>query len=275
MTTQLFQVDAFAERPFAGNPAAVCILSEGASGASAGWMQRVAAEMNLSETAFVSQRENGFSLRWFTPKAEVALCGHATLATSHILWETGILRPDQVAVYETLSGTLTARSLRRNNDTWIELDFPATPPQATDAPEGLLSALGVNATYVGKSRFDYLVAVDSQDTVRMLTPDFGALLALGVRGVMVTAPATGRFDFVSRFFAPAVGINEDPVTGSAHCTLTPYWAERLGKLSMRAFQASQRGGILEVELIEDRVRIRGRAVTVLRGELLAEDPHKP
>ena len=275
MTIELFQVDAFTDRPFAGNPAAVCLLDEQARKRSTQWMQQVAAEMNLSETAFVQPEQVGFSLRWFTPKAEVKLCGHATLATSHVLWEQGILDLDKPAVYHTLSGTLTARRLLHRGQPWIELDFPATFPEEIDPPEGLLQALDVEAVYVGKSRFDYLIAVASEKTVRSLSPDFAALRALGARGVMVTAKGSEPFDFVSRFFAPGVGIDEDPVTGSAHCALTPYWARVLGKQTMRAFQASPRGGSLDVELAEDRVQLRGRAVTVLRGTLLAEDPIDP
>ncbi len=272
MTIELFQVDAFTDRPFAGNPAAVCLLNEQAGKRSTQWMQQVAAEMNLSETAFVQPEQDGFSLRWFTPKAEVELCGHATLATSHVLWKEGILDLDKPATYNTLSGTLTARRLLHGGQPWIELDFPATFPEEIDPPEGLLQALGIKAVYVGKSRFDYLVAIESEEILRTLTPDFAALLALGVRGVMVTAQGSEPFDFVSRFFAPGVGIDEDPVTGSAHCALTPYWARVLGKQTMRAFQASPRGGSLEVELAEDHVRLRGQAVTVLRGTLLAEEP---
>ncbi len=276
MTMKLFQVDAFTDRPFAGNPAAVCLLNEQAPERSAQWMQQVAAEMNLSETAFVLPREEGFSLRWFTPKAEVALCGHATLATSHILWEEGILELEKPALYQTLSGTLTARrQMRGGQQPWIELDFPATFPEEIKPPTGLLDALGVKAVYVGKSRFDYLVAIESEETLRTLNPDFSALLALGVRGVIVTAQGSEPFDFVSRFFAPGVGIDEDPVTGSAHCALTPYWARVLAKQTMRAFQASPRSGLLDVEMVGDRVRLRGQAVTVLRGTLLAEDPIEP
>ena len=275
MTMKLFQVDAFTDRPFAGNPAAVCLLNEQAPERSAQWMQQVAAEMNLSETAFALPTEDGFSLRWFTPKAEVALCGHATLATSHILWEEGLLGVDEPALYQTLSGTLIARRQIRESQPWIELDFPATFPKKIDPPTGLPEALGVKAVYVGRSRFDYLVAIESEEILRTLNPDFAALLALGVRGVMVTAQGSEPFDFVSRFFAPGVGIDEDPVTGSAHCALTPYWARVLGKKTMRAFQASPRGGSLDVELVEDRVRLRGQAVTVLRGTLLAEETIAP
>ncbi|MBE0636843.1 PhzF family phenazine biosynthesis protein [Candidatus Bipolaricaulota bacterium] len=263
MSIPIYQVDAFTEKPFAGNPAGVCILEQPADEA---WMQALAMEMNLSETAFVMRRDDGdFDLRWFTPAVEVALCGHATLATSHILWETGILRSNEVAHYHTQSGLLTARLV----DNLVELDFPATPPVDCETPRGLLEALGLeSAVYVGQPRFDYLVEVAFEDIVRALSPDFASLRSLAVRGVIVTAKANSdEFDIVSRFFAPGAGINEDPVTGSAHCALTPYWANKLGKTQLRAYQASARGGILHCTLSGDRVRLAGNAITVLRGEL--------
>ena len=263
MTIPIYQVDAFAEKPFAGNPAGVCVLEKAADEA---WMQSVAMEMNLSETAFVVRREGGgFDLRWFTPTVEVALCGHATLATSHILYETGILNPDEIARYHTQSGLLQARQV----DGLIELDFPSTPPKDCDTPDGLLEALGLaSAVNVGRPRFDYLVEVESEDIVRTLTPDFGKLLSLGVRGVMVTAiSSSDEHDFVSRFFGPGAGIDEDPVTGSAHCALTPYWAAKLGKTELTAYQASARGGQLRCTLAGDRVKLAGKAITVLRGRL--------
>ena len=263
MTIPIYQVDAFAEKPFAGNPAAVCILERPADEA---WMQSVAMEMNLSETAFVVRREDGdFDLRWFTPAVEVALCGHATLATSHILYDTGILNPDETARYHTQSGLLQARFV----DGLIELDFPSTPPAHCDTPDGLLQALGLeSAIHVGQPRFDYLVEVESEDIVRTLAPDFAKLQFLGVRGVMVTAKSESEeFDFVSRFFAPGAGIDEDPVTGSAHCVLTPYWAAKLDKTELSAYQASARGGRLRCTLAGDRVKLAGKAITVLRGEL--------
>jgi len=265
MTIPIYQVDAFAEVPFAGNPAGVCILEQPTDEA---WMQSVAMEMNLSETAFVVRRGNGdFDLRWFTPAVEVALCGHATLATSHILWETGTLKPNELARYHTQSGLLQACQV----DSLIELDFPATPPDDCETPNGLLEALGVDsAAYVGRTRFDYVVEVESEDMVRMFAPDFAQLRSLGVRGVIVTARSDdAQTDFVSRFFAPGVGVDEDPVTGSAHCALTPYWAKKLGKNELRAYQASARGGRLRCTLAGDRVKLAGNAVTVLRGELSA------
>jgi PhzF family phenazine biosynthesis protein len=263
MRTPLFQVDAFSERSFGGNPAAVCLL-DGARDER--WMQSVAAEMNLSETAFVHPDGDGFSLRWFTPSVEVELCGHATLASAHVLWEERVIERREPARFHTKSGLLTA-ALR---DGVIELDFPARPESATAAPEGLARALGVVARYVGKSRFDYLVEVESEEDVRAAAPDFRALRALPVRGVILTAASsTAGIDFVSRFFAPGSGVDEDPVTGSAHCSLAPFWAERLHRSEMVGYQASRRGGTVRVTLRGDRVLLGGRATTVLRGELLA------
>jgi PhzF family phenazine biosynthesis protein len=261
MGLRIFQVDAFTDKAFAGNPAAVCILTEQRDEA---WMQNLAQEMNLSETAFLRKQEDGFGLRWFTPTVEVALCGHATLASAHTLWETGMLAPKEQARFQTLSGLLTAE---RKGD-WIELNFPATPEQPATAPPRLMEALGVAPKYVGKSKFDYLVEVDKEETVRNLKPDFGLLGAMQVRGVMVTSQATTPgYDFVSRFFAPGSGIDEDPVTGSAHCCLGPFWSERLGKKDLTAYQASKRGGTVRVRVGGDRVYLSGHAVTVFRGEL--------
>jgi PhzF family phenazine biosynthesis protein len=267
MGIRIVQVDAFASRPFEGNPAAVCVLP---SPASERWMGNVAMEMNLSETAFLTPEGDGFRLRWFTPAVEVDLCGHATLASAHVLWEDGILREGAQARFHSRSGLLLAD---RRGD-WIELDFPATPPVAADPPQGLIEALGVPARAVkrkpARTRFDYLVEVDSEATVRAMAPDFTALKKVDARGIIVTARADGgEFDFVSRFFAPASGIDEDPVTGSAHCALTPYWAELLGKLEMTGYQASARGGVVRVRLAGDRVIIGGQAVTVMTAELRA------
>jgi PhzF family phenazine biosynthesis protein len=263
MPLPLYQVDAFTDKPFGGNPAAVCLL-EGPRHAA--WMQQVGMEMNLSETAFIYPENNGYRLRWFTPSVEVDLCGHATLASAHVLWESGRLKPGEQARFHTRSGLLTAD---RHPD-GIELDFPANPAEPSSLPAGLAEALGVVPSFVGKSRFDYLLAVDSEATVRRLTPDFAALAKLPVRGVIVTARATTpEFDFVSRFFAPACGITEDPVTGSSHCCLAPFWRERIGKDVMRGCQVSARGGVIGVHVIGERVRLRGQAVTVSRGELLA------
>ena len=265
MALRILQVDAFSDRPFAGNPAAVCILPGPADPA---WMQNVAREMNLSETAFLHPEGDGYVLRWFTPAVEVDLCGHATLAAAHVLWEEGHLAGDSQARFQTKSGLLTAD---RRGD-WIELDFPATGPATAPPPAGLIEALGVAPSYVGKTRFDYLLEVASEAAVRAVQPDFGALQGVEARGIIVTALAsTSGFDFVSRFFGPRSGVPEDPVTGSAHCALGPYWQGRLGKAEFVAYQASARGGTVRVRVLGggDRVRLGGRAVTVLRGELAA------
>ena len=258
----IYQVDAFTSTPFAGNPAAVCLLAEPAGER---WMQDVAGEMNLSETAFLVRREDGYDLRWFTPTVELALCGHGTLASAHILWETGDARPGETIRFHTKSGPLSAAG----DGDWIELDFPATPVGPCDLPPTLLDALGVSATFVGKSKFDYFVEVPCERVVREADPDLGALAKLDARGVIVTAPADSPdFDFVSRFFAPASGIDEDPVTGSTHCALGPYWQQRLGKAEFAARQVSARGGQLRVCVDGDRVRIAGQAVTVMRATLV-------
>ena len=262
MTQMIYQVDSFTNRPFAGNPAGVCLLPEPAEAA---WMQSIAREMNLSETAFLVRQTDGFDLRWFTPAAEVRLCGHATLASAHILWQTGSLQPGEQARFHTLSGLLTA-SQRAD---WIEMDFPARPANPVEPPTGLTKALGVTAKFIGRDADDYLVEVESEAIVRALKPDITALGKLDVRGTIVTARAIDPgFDFVSRFFAPAVGVNEDPVTGSAHCCLTPYWADKLGKTKMTAYQASARGGIVRVQLVGERVLLSGQAVTVMQCELV-------
>ena len=261
MGQEIFQVDAFTTKRFAGNPAAVCVLPDAGDER---WMQSVANEMNLSETAFLRRREDGFGLRWFTPEVEVDLCGHATLASAHVLWETGELACDEKAVFHTRSGVLTAN---RAGD-WIELDFPATPAESVEAPAELVDALGVEPVYVGKSIFDYLVEVGNEEEVRGVAPDFGLLARVPCRGAIVTSAASGgRFDFVSRFFAPGTGVNEDPVTGSAHCTLGPHWQSRMGKSEFLAHQASRRGGEVKVRVAGDRVLLGGQAVTALRGTL--------
>jgi PhzF family phenazine biosynthesis protein len=262
MGLAIAQVDAFADRPFRGNPAAVCVLPAPREEA---WMRDVAREMNLSETAFLHPENEGYRLRWFTPAVEVDLCGHATLASAHVLWEDGVLPRDRQARFHTKSGLLTAD---RHGD-WIELDFPATAPAPAPAPPGLAAALRVGTRWVGRSKFDYLVEVDSEDAVRGLKPDLAALERIEARGVIVTSRAsTAGFDFVSRFFAPRSGVPEDPVTGSAHCALAPFWSERLGRTEMTAYQASPRGGVVRVRFAGDRVVLGGQAVTVLRGEIL-------
>jgi PhzF family phenazine biosynthesis protein len=268
MGIRISQVDAFTERPFAGNPAAVCVLSEPADDR---WMQDVAAEMNLSETAFARRlgASSRFSLRWFTPRSEVDLCGHATLATAHVLWEEEHLPAGEPALFETRSGLLTARRAPGG----IELDFPAEPirEEVTNPEERseLCAALGAPIRFAGRNRLDLLVELESEDHVRRLSPDIRRLERFPVRGVIVTGPAQSReVDFVSRFFAPRVGVDEDPVCGSAHCCLGPYWAEKLDRSFLTAHQVSCRGGVVKVRVEGNRVSLIGHAVTVLRGELI-------
>ena len=232
-------------------------------------MQQVAREMNLSETAFLVPRDDGYDLSWFTPEVEVDLCGHATLAAAHALWETEALDADTPARFHTRSGLLTAAK----QGEWIELDFPALPDQAIAPPPGLADALGVSPTYVGQNRFDLLVEVSSEEELRAMTPNTHLLRNLSTRGVIVTSrSSTGEYDFVSRFFSPAVGVAEDPVTGSAHCCLGPYWSKRLGKHDFVALQASKRSGVIRVRTNGDRVALAGQAVTVMRGTLVSS-PH--
>ena len=261
---RIFQVDAFADTAFSGNPAAVCLLDQPAEAA---WMQRVAAEMNLAETAFVEQYPGGYRLRWFTPAVEVALCGHATLASAHVLFSNGSAAPDEPIRFDSASGPLIARRAGEA----ISLDFPARPARRADLPPGLAEALGVaTPVWAGRSAEDFLVVLGSQEEVTGLRPDLAGLAEIAVRGTIVTAPSSRPgADFVSRFFAPAVGVPEDPVTGSAHCTLAPYWCRRLGSDSLTGYQASARGGTIGVRLQGDRVILAGRAVTVLAGELTA------
>jgi PhzF family phenazine biosynthesis protein len=257
------QVDAFTDQPFAGNPAAVCLL---ASARDPAWMQQIAREMNLAETAFLLRRgDDGFDLRWFTPAVEVDLCGHATLASAHVLWEEGHLPLRERARFHTRSGALTAS--RRDDLIW--LDFPATPDQPLAKSQELERSLGATIRYLGRTRFDYLAELESEAELRAVEPDMAALARLPVRGIIITARSENReYDFVSRFFAPGAGVPEDPVTGSAHCGLAPFWAARLGKDLLVGYQASARGGIVQVRLDRDRVHLGGHAVTVLRGELL-------
>ena len=262
MPLPIVQVDAFTAHPFGGNPAAVCILPEAREDA---WMAKVAMEMNLAETAFLVPIEDGYNLRWFTPTVEVALCGHATLGSAHVLWTEGYLDPGTTARFHTKSGLLTCD---RRGD-WIEMNFPAKLEQPADPPAQLSDALGVDLKYTGRNQFDYLVEVENEATLRALRPKHHLLREMPVRGVIATARGSGEFDFVSRFFAPGSGIDEDPVTGSAHCALTPYWSAKLGKKEMTGYQASPRGGVVKVRLEGDRVVLMGQAVTTLRGELLA------
>jgi len=257
----VFQVDAFTSKAFSGNPAAVCLLEEEAE---VQWMQSVAAEMNLSETAFLVPQNDGFGLRWFTPTTEVDLCGHATLASAHVLCERRRLAQSEATHFHTRSGLLTGK-LR---DDWIELDFPSTPADLIEPPAGLSDLIGSVPKYVGRSRFDLLIELADVEELKELDPDFMGLSSLPVRGFIVTAKSdVPEYDFLSRFFAPATGVQEDPVTGSAHCALAPYWAEKLGKTEMVGFQASLRGGVVKVKYVGDRVKLFGQAVTVLRGEL--------
>jgi PhzF family phenazine biosynthesis protein len=259
---RFFLVDAFADRPFAGNPAAVCLLP---GPADPSWMQQLARETNVSETAYLHPEGDGWRLRWFTPKTEVELCGHPTLATAHVLWEEGLLPADAPITFRTLSGDLV---VSRHGD-WVELDLPALPVEQAPVPAGLLGALGLDAVrYSGRSGEDYVLEVENPDVVRGLTPDFPALLRLPLRSVIPTAACgDGEHDFVSRFFAPVAGRAEDHVTGFAHCLLGPYWQQRLGKDRLVAYQASERGGSLQVTLKDGRVILGGQAVTIVRGEL--------
>lgn len=262
MAQEIFQVDAFTDKPFGGNPAAVCLLPEAADEE---WMQHVAREMNLSETAFLVEQDDGYNLRWFTPAVEVDLCGHATLASAHILWEQGFLPPESPARFHTRSGLLGA--VRKG--AWIELDFPAEPEKQTEIPEDLFKALGAPAQYVGKNRFDFLLEYASADTIRTMSPDFTLLSKIPCRGIIVTSRSDAdRHDFICRFFAPAAGINEDPVTGSAYCCLGPYWADKLGRKELTGYQVSARGGVVKVLVGDDRVYIGGQAVTVMQGTIL-------
>ncbi len=271
---KLLIVDAFCHRPFTGNPAAVCLMDEHRD---AVWMQAVAAEMNLSETAFVCPRGDDFDLRWFTPMVEVDLCGHATLATAKALWHCGAADPDRTLVFHTRSGELTAR--RDQALDRIVLDFPQTLVEPVSPPEGLIESLRLRpeaVRFVGRNKFDFLVELADEGLVRSLAPDFASLGTIRVRGVIVTAVAdsapTGgsKYDFVSRFFAPAAGIDEDPVTGSAHCALAPFWSDRFGRNRLTGYQASRRGGLVHVEREGDRVHLGGRAVVISEGRMSSE-----
>ena len=268
------QVDAFTRDPFGGNPAAVVFLDRERD---TDWLQAVAAEMNLSETAFLTRRgASHYGLRWFTPAVEVTLCGHATLASAHALWSTGRADAGTPLVFDTLSGPLTAKPCtpRPGQDGTITIDLPLRPVSPMTLPPDVLAALGVqpiavHAAQKGPGGIDYIVEVAEEAAVVSAEPDMGPLKKVN-GGVIVTARATTPgLDFVSRYFAPVFGIDEDPVTGSAHCALAPYWAERLGRTSLAARQVSKRGGTLQVTLDGDRVRLTGHAVTVLSGELLA------
>lgn len=274
-THQIFQVDAFTDRLFSGNPAAIVLVREMPDNE---WMQHVAAEMNVSETAFVAPLQVGrYHLRWFTPVMEVDLCGHATLAAAHVLWDSGALGTTETAEFETAGGLLRAE----RDGEWIEMDFPAERPEEIDEQLGITAALSVEPVYVGSNRLDILVELPDEAAVRGLDPDMHAIEQVGLRGVIVTAQASTdqhtrgeqgageRYHFVSRYFAPRFGIPEDPVTGSAHCCLGPYWHEKLGENPLVGYQASARGGTVGVEVLGDRVKLRGRAVSVFSGTLNA------
>jgi PhzF family phenazine biosynthesis protein len=262
MALPLFIVDAFTAKPFAGNPAAICFPDRAYDDC---WHQALAGEMNLSETAFIVPRENGFGLRWFTPAAEVDLCGHATLASAHVLWETGRLNVDEPAVFSTRSGKLTCRRARER----IEMDFPAERASEAPPPPELLEGLGARPQWVGRNRMDYVALLDSESTLRNLCPDLAMLIKVPTRGIIVTAKSSGEYDFVSRAFFPRLGVPEDPVCGSAHCALGPFWRERLGKTELTALQVSKRGGVVHVRCAGERVVLGGQAVTIVRGELVA------
>lgn len=261
MPAPLFVVDAFTAQAYRGNPAAVCLL-EGSAEAS--WMQKVAAEMNLSETAFVVPQGDGYLLRWFTPKVEVDLCGHATLASAFVLWTQERVPSSEPIKFHTKSGLLT---ITRRAD-WIDMDFPAEPVADATIPPALAEGLGTSIKYVGLNRHDYLVEVANEATLRALKPDLGMLAILPVRGIIITCPSQKpEYDFVCRFFAPLAGVAEDPVTGSAHCALGPFWAKRLNKEELTSFQASARGGVVKVKPKRSRVVLSGQAVMTLKGEL--------
>lgn len=263
MSNPIFQVDAFTDREFSGNPAAVCLLLDGDK--SPVWMQAVAAELNLSETAFLLPRGKSWQLRWFTPTTEVDLCGHATLASAFVLFREGLVAEGEIIVFDTLSGSLKAKKAGR----WLELDFPAEPAWPEPIADDVLRALGAKPLFTGRNRLDYLVEVASEEEVLTLTPDMRILGSRSERGFIVTARASRPgYDFVSRYFGPAVGIPEDPVTGSAHCCLGPYWRQKLGKDVFEAWQASARGGRVKVRMEDERVFLGGQGVMVLKGQLL-------
>ena len=264
--TGLYHVDAFTDVPFKGNPAAVCVTEEAHSEQ---WMMSVASEMNLSETAFLYREQNGYRLRWFTPKAEVSLCGHATLASAHILWEQGMVSASENIQFTTMSGVLTARK----DGASVQLDFPARFVEPAESNAPLNQAIGVSPKWTGSYTTPrgtiYLLELETEEMVRRLKPDFRSLLQTGARAAIVTAvSSTAEQDFVSRYFAPVIGVDEDPVTGSAHCCLAPYWSRKLGKNPLVGYQASSRGGFVRCRHDGERVHIAGNAVTVFTAELL-------
>jgi PhzF family phenazine biosynthesis protein len=258
---RIVQVDAFTNRPYAGNQAAVCVL-EGLR--EEAWMQALARETNLPATVFLSPQEDGFAIRWLTPASELPLCGHGTLAAAHVLWTEGHADPARpIALY---SRNHRLKAVRE--DDWITLDFPAIRNAPVTAPVALVEGLGLQPRFVGRSSHSYLVEANSEEEVRGLKPDFGRLATLDFPSIIVTARSNGApYDFVSRCFPLSHGIQEDPATGSAHCCFGPYWSEILGKTQMIGYQASARGGVVRVRVDGERVALSGQAVTVLRGEL--------
>jgi len=262
MKLPIYTVDAFTDKPFSGNPAAVCILQEMIPESL---MQKIAFEMNLSETAFVLKQDDEYSLRWFTPKAEVDLCGHATLASAHIMWQKGITDLDKPINFHTRSGLLSAEYYKGE----IGLNFPAIDQKQIDYPKELVDSIGgAMPRYVGMTKWNYLIELEDENAVRRVVPKFDVMLALPGWGTIITAKAfMDGYDFVSRFFAPEKGVPEDPVTGIAHCALGPYWQKRLGKDKFKAYQASPRGGTVGVSVVGDRVLLTGHAVSVLEGEI--------
>lgn len=257
-----FIVNAFADKPFCGNPAAVCIVE---NDLSENKMQLIASEFNLSETAFIEKKNDHFRLRWFSPTMEVDLCGHATLAGAHILWEQNIINNKSIISFNTNSGIL---SIKKAKDR-IVMDFPSEDAVETECPEEIIRSLNIKPLFSGKNRFDYIVEVGSEELVRTIKPDFGILAELNTRGIIVTSDSESRdYDFVSRFFAPNAGIPEDPVTGSAHCCLGPYWSRKLNKTKLTGYQASERSGTVYVDIKEGRVFLGGNAVTFSSGKLI-------
>lgn len=260
MKEQIFQVDAFTNRPFAGNPAGVVLV---AYEKSDDWMRSFAREMNLSETAFLLKAGDGYHLRWFTPKVEVSLCDHATLASAHVLFSEAMVSGNATILFSSASGVLKARFEKG----WIELDFPALEIKPVSSTPQIDQAIGFSPREIFESDVNLLVELDSFDAVREYQPDFLKIFHLPYQGLIITSRMPSGFDFASRYFAPRAGINEDPVTGSAHCSLATYWAEKLGKSEFNAFQASERTGELKVKLEKGRVLIQGQAVTIFKGEL--------
>ncbi|XEC93027.1 PhzF family phenazine biosynthesis protein [Paenibacillus tarimensis] len=260
MALPIYVVDAFTDKPFKGNPAGVCLTSEPLND---DLMQKIAQEMNLSETAFLFPFQGGYSLRWFTPNTEVELCGHATLAGAHILWEAESLSKGQQAIFYTKSGLLSATL----DGSWIQLNFPEEPVSESEYPLELIEALNIDPVFVGRNRFDYFIEIESEDVIKKLSPNFSLLGTIPTRGINVTS-RSNEFDFISRCFFPAIGVNEDPVTGSAHCGLAPYWSKKLNKTELYAYQASARGGVLKINIQNNRVMMAGQAVTIMKNELL-------